>query len=187
MSTQGLDDPLSTPAQGMQPSMAIAPSAERAAVPHIELTAVDSLDAIIRTLYASLYPAAHRYDAPGDGAPPGAPGWARFRALFDPSARLVKVADGTTSAMTVDEFIAKVEASPGRAVAERELARRTDAYAGIAQVFSSYDRVGPQGEVCRGINTIQLRNDGRRWWITSLMWADEQADEPMPSRYLRRH
>lgn len=165
--------------------MAMAPSADRAAVPHIELSAVDSLDAIIRSLYASLFPRGHSDDEPTEAS--AQTSWSRFRALFDPSARMVKVSGTHSNAMTVDEFIRAVEASPGCAVAERELARRTDAYAGIAQVFSSYDRVGPDGQICRGINTIQLRNDGQRWWIFSLMWADECEDEPVPSRYLPRH
>lgn len=184
MSTQGLDDPLSSTPSGISPSFGVARGIDpRTATSPIELTAVDSLDAIVRTLYASIYPKRHKDGVTGVAQPD----WTRFRALFDPSARLVKVDGARTDAMSVDSFIAHVEASPQRAIEERELARRTDAYAGIAQVFSSYDRVDASGQVCRGINTIQLRNDGRRWWIFSLMWADECEADPMPSRYLPRH
>ena len=38
----------------------------------------------------------------------------------------------------------------------------------------------------RGINTLQLMFDGKRWWIVSLMWQAESADMPLPATYLPR-
>jgi hypothetical protein len=41
---------------------------------------------------------------------------------------------------------------------------------------------GPVGG--RGVNSIQLYNDGHRWWITSWMY-DGRADAPeVPAAYL---
>jgi hypothetical protein len=36
----------------------------------------------------------------------------------------------------------------------------------------------------RGINSIQLFNDGKRWWILSIYWQHEVARHPLPEKYL---
>jgi hypothetical protein len=36
----------------------------------------------------------------------------------------------------------------------------------------------------RGINSVQLFNDGRRWWIVSIYWQQENARAPIPEKYL---
>jgi hypothetical protein len=38
----------------------------------------------------------------------------------------------------------------------------------------------------RGINSIQLFNDGTRWWIITIYWQHESPDDPLPEKYLRR-
>jgi hypothetical protein len=35
----------------------------------------------------------------------------------------------------------------------------------------------------RGINTIQLFSDGKRWWIVSILWQAE-GKEKIPEKYL---
>ena len=32
----------------------------------------------------------------------------------------------------------------------------------------------------RGINSIQLLNDGHRWWIVTVYWDSERPDNPLP-------
>ena len=55
----------------------------------------------------------------------------------------------------------------------------------LAQVFSTYEgTVAAGGAPIRGINSIQLMHDGRRWWIVSLAWAPETASQPLPQAYL---
>ncbi len=57
----------------------------------------------------------------------------------------------------------------------------------MAQVFSTYeassgaDGSGPLG---RGINSIQLWSDGRRWWVMSVLWDDERPGNAIPPEYL---
>ena len=34
------------------------------------------------------------------------------------------------------------------------------------------------------LNSIQLWNDGKRWWIVSVFWQAETADNPIPEKYL---
>jgi hypothetical protein len=36
----------------------------------------------------------------------------------------------------------------------------------------------------RGINSIQLFNDGKRWWIVSIYWQQENANATIPEKYL---
>ena len=36
----------------------------------------------------------------------------------------------------------------------------------------------------RGINSIQLYNDGTRWWVVSVYWEAEGPDNPLPAKYL---
>jgi len=37
----------------------------------------------------------------------------------------------------------------------------------------------------RGINSIQLMNDGKRWWIVTVFWHAEDEKNPLPAEYLR--
>jgi len=37
----------------------------------------------------------------------------------------------------------------------------------------------------RGINSIQLMHDGRRWWVVSIFWEPESPPTPIPEKYLK--
>jgi len=37
----------------------------------------------------------------------------------------------------------------------------------------------------RGINSFQLMNDGKRWWVLTIYWTSERPDLPIPERYIR--
>ena len=166
---------------------------------HADPADVDSLDAIVNTLYASVSFAAGQR-----------PDWQRFRSLFRAEAVLVrvdplltgagggKVASGAPTHGTqeplrvssIEDFVARTNAAIDSgalsAFTERELSRRTEVFADVAQVFSSYERSADAGEVHRGINSVQLVKDGERWWVVSLSWTDETDAGPLPSRYLPR-
>ena len=52
-------------------------------------------------------------------------------------------------------------------------------------MFSTYEaKIEKDNVTLRGINTLQLMNDGKRWWIVSLMWQAESPDLPLPKEYL---
>jgi len=36
----------------------------------------------------------------------------------------------------------------------------------------------------RGINSIQLWNDGKRWWIITILWQSENKENPIPEKYI---
>jgi hypothetical protein len=37
----------------------------------------------------------------------------------------------------------------------------------------------------RGINSIQLLNDGTRWWIVTVYWQGERPNTPIPPQFLK--
>ena len=54
-----------------------------------------------------------------------------------------------------------------------EIARRTEQFGNIAHVWSIYESRHNEDDpepFMRGINSIQLFNDGKRWWIVNIYW-----------------
>ena len=141
---------------------------------------VASLDAILGALYAVI-----------SGPVGQARDWNRLRSLFIPEARMMPVGvrpDGSVGMrlLAVNDYVALsgpllVE----RGFHERELARRTERFGHIAHVFSTYEgKVEGGAAPMRGINSIQLMHDGRRWWIVSVMWEAENPTLKLPPQYL---
>jgi hypothetical protein len=147
------------------------------------LADVTSIDAIITAAYDVISgPAGEKRD------------WERERSLYYPGARLIPTAkpganDGLAPQMLdVDGFIARVEpyfAEHG--FFEKEIARRTEQFGHIAQVWSTYEsryNADDPEPFMRGINSIQLFYDGNRWWIVNIFWQQESAEDPIPEEYL---
>lgn len=145
---------------------------------------VGSIDSIIAAVYDVISgPAAKKRD------------WDRMRSLFLPGARLIptgpRQAGGYGSrVLTVDEYIER--SSPffeKEGFYETETARVTEQFGNIAHAFSTYDsRHAPSDAkpFARGINSIQLMNDGTRWWIVTIFWQGEDPKNPLPEKYLKK-
>jgi hypothetical protein len=115
----------------------------------------------------------------------------RFRSLFLPEAQLVSVSvkdgQGVARAMTLQEFTETVTARIGKdGHIENEIAQRVDVFGNIANVWSSYEsrKTPDDPQVTRGVNSIQLVYDGKRWWISGAQWQHETAETPIPTKYL---
>lgn len=119
--------------------------------------------------------------------------WNRFRSLFWPGAVMVptgldKEGHFRAHLSTPDDYVTRN--SPyfaKKAFFEREVARRTERFGAIAQVFSTYESRDARDAAKpfeRGINSIQFLNDGKRWWITSITWSGETPANPLPPEYL---
>ena len=70
---------------------------------------------------------------------------------------------------------------------ENEIHRKVDAFGNIAHVFSTFEafhKKTDEAPTMRGINSIQLLNDGKRWWIMTILWDDETWRNPIPRTYL---
>ena len=145
---------------------------------------VASVDAIMKALYDVISgPAGQKRD------------WDRFRSLFAPGARLIPTQRRFDSVqvmrtMTPDEYA--LTSGPNleaNGFFEREIGRAQDVFGAIAHVFSAYDskRLPTDAQpFARGINSIQLLNDGKRWWVVTVYWDSERPDSRIPEKYLRR-
>ena len=143
---------------------------------------VVSIDAIINAAYDGISgPAGQQRD------------WERERALFWPGARSIPTAqdldvDLAPRMLTVDDFIARAEALFEKTgFYEKEIGRKIEHFGRIAHVWSTYEsRHDPRDPepFMRGINSIQLFNDLKRWWIVSIYWQHESAQHPIPAHYL---
>jgi len=62
---------------------------------------------------------------------------------------------------------------------ERAVANQTDAFGTIVHVFSTYESRRAKDDekpFARGINSIQAMQHAGRWWIVTVMWDQERAD-----------
>ena len=142
---------------------------------------VATVDGIVAALYDTI------------SGPAGKPrDWDRLRSLFRNDGRMVVHSQGkdgalNTRVLTIEDYITRttpVFAKEG--FYESELARTSEKFGQIAHVFTTYEARHAPGEkpFIRGINSLQLVNDGQRWWIAQLLWQPESEKNPLPERYL---
>ncbi len=145
---------------------------------------VASMDAILAALYDVISgPAGQKRD------------WDRMRSLFLDGGHMVGTAkrqNGEFGHRTMDSVGAYIALSgkmlEERGFFEKEIGRHVDTYGNMSQVFSTYEaRVNAADEkpFMRGINSIQLWNNGKRWWIVSVFWQSENEQQMIPEEYLR--
>jgi hypothetical protein len=147
---------------------------------------VESIEAIVAAAYDVISePAGKKRD------------WKRERSLFISGARLIPTAvdagrndvDLAPQVLDVDAYIARVEsyfATTG--FYEKEVARRVEQFGQIAHVWSTYESRHDPNDAepfMRGINSIQLFNNGSRWWILTIYWQHESRQHAIPEKYLQ--
>jgi hypothetical protein len=141
--------------------------------PRVRSSDVATLDAILHAFYEIVSGAVGQ---PRD--------WDRFRSLLLAGARLMPIVSlagekADVRFLSTEDFIQRVE--PIFAVEdfwERETSRQTETIGHFAHVLSFYESLrdpdGPPFE--RSVNSIQLFNDGLRWWIANVMWNTSRAE-----------
>ena len=147
---------------------------------------VESIDTIVAAAYDGISgPAGKKRD------------WDRERSLYFPGARLIPTAmkaggenaDLAPQILDIEGFIARVEPFfKENGFYEKEIARRIEQFGNIAHVWSIYESRHKEDDpepFMRGINSIQLFNDGKRWWIVNIYWQQESAENPIPEKYLK--
>ncbi len=128
---------------------------------------VATLDAILHAFYEVISgPAGHQRD------------WDRFESLFQADGRLIPIVavpgeKVRARFLSPQDFIHRVE--PIFATEdfwERETSRKTETFGHVAHVLSSYESLRSPNDVAfeRATNSLQLLNDGSRWWIVNVMW-----------------
>jgi hypothetical protein len=146
---------------------------------------VATLDSTIETLYSVIS---------GDAGVER--NWDLFKHLFHKDAKLIptgKNKEGKHMAryMTPDDYIN----SSGKWLLENgfhevEISRNVQTFGNITQVFSTYESFKKKDDkqpFMRGINSIQLMNDGERWWIINIYWMQESEANPIPEEYLSKN
>lgn len=119
--------------------------------------------------------------------------WDLFKYLFHKKAKLIptgKDQEGKIVAryMTPDDYIK----SSGKWLLENgfhevEINREVQTFGNVTHVFSTYESYRKKDDeepFMRGINSIQLMNDGERWWIINIYWMQESNENPIPEEYL---
>jgi hypothetical protein len=119
--------------------------------------------------------------------------WGRDRTLFATSVRYISISKDKTGAVKArtsdyqeylnesDDFLVK------QGFTEVELGRKIERFGNVATVLSSYEgRVQSTGKVVtRGVNIFSLYNDGKRWWIQTMLWDEEGPNKPIPAELLK--
>lgn len=171
-------------AQTPTPQPTPAPTAAQtpAAIPAADAAEVATMDSIVAALYDVI------------SGPPGKRNWDRFRSLFVPGARLIptgkrQTGEVSSRVLTPDEYIERSAPFLEKdGFFEREISRRLEKFGNIAHIFSTYESRHAKDDAkpfARGINSIQLMNDGKRWWVVTIFWQGEDAQNQLPAEYLR--
>jgi len=167
----------------------LAPAQEKPAEPRrIEVPAiaaraedVSSIDGIMKAFYDVI------------SGPAGQPRqWSRDRTLYIPDIRFVAMSEDkngqpVSHIMSHQQYVDATNAMfLQEGFYESEIHRMTQKFGHIAHVFSTYEsRLKADGPViARGINSLELFYDGKRWWVASNTWDDERSENPLPAEYL---
>jgi hypothetical protein len=146
---------------------------------------VQTLDSTIETLYGVI-----------SGEKGQEREWELFKYLFHPDAKLIPT--GKNQAGVIGATFLTPEGYISRAgkmlvdtgFFEKEIHRSVDTFGTITQVFSTYDSYNSESmdtPFARGINSIQLLNNGQRWWIINIYWMQESEENPIPEEYLPKN
>jgi hypothetical protein len=120
--------------------------------------------------------------------------WDRFKSLFLPNAQMgavVRTPSGEQKFFTLTpESYQKSNASffQQSGFFEEELNRKVMQFGNVATVQSAYQfRMSPAGKVeQRGVNYITLVKTDGRWWISNLVWQEEEKDLPLHAELLKK-
>jgi hypothetical protein len=172
---------VTTKAQTPVPTPAPAPAQTQPASPAANPADVATLNATIAALYDVI------------SGPAGKRNWDRFRSLFAPGARLIAngvrpTGEVVSRVMTPEDYAQRNGPYfENNGFVEREAARRSETFGNIAHVFSTYESRHAKDDAKpfqRGINSIQLMNDGKRWWVVTVFWQGEDEKNQLPKKYL---
>ena len=164
------------------PATQTAPAQTPVAPPAANPADVATMDSTIAALYDVI------------SGPAGKRDWDRFRSLFVSGARLIPTGPRPTGevgarVLTVEEYVQRAGTRfEKEGFFEREVARRTVLFGSIAHLFSTYESRHAKDDAKpfqRGINSIPLMNDGKRWWVVTIFWQGEDEKNPLPEKYLK--
>lgn len=119
--------------------------------------------------------------------------WNRLRTLFVAEGKMIPLLPKREGGfeprfLTVDGYVERsgsyIETN---GFFESEISRKTEQFGNLAHVFSTYEgkhKLSDDKPFLRGINSLQLINDGKRWWIVNIAWDSERPGNLLPEKYL---
>jgi hypothetical protein len=144
---------------------------------------VESIDAIMKAVYDAI-----------SGAAGEKRDWDRFRSLFIPEAQLISSGPRREGegfgyrVLSPEDYVTGAGPMLEKdGFFEQEIHRVVEQFGQIAHVFSTYESrrsLDDAEPFARGINSFQLMNDGKRWWVVSIYWTGERPDLKIPEKYL---
>lgn len=116
--------------------------------------------------------------------------WNRFKSLFLTDAKISVLQHKKDSAFMMSFGVAEfIEASSKHGnengFKEFSTGNTIEEYNGIATVFQSYVALHGDKQV-KGVNTYQLVYKDNRWWISSLIWTNDQNGVSLPEKYIAK-
>jgi hypothetical protein len=161
---------------------AISASQLAATVPTAKLDDVKSADAIVKAAYDVI------------SGPAGPRNWDRLRSLCLPQVRFTQVGKAQEGSVFVvswgiDDFVRDAtDIFSKEPFYENGMVNQAEGYGNMMQVLSSYESRRSRGEkpFQRGVNSFQVLNDGKRWWIVSIFWDSERPDNPLPAKFAKK-
>ncbi len=120
--------------------------------------------------------------------------WELLRYLFHPNAKMIPSGynskEGIFKAhyITPDQYIEQsgkwlIE----NGFFEKEIHRTVNTFGNMSHIFSTYEAFNSEADkkpFMRGINSIQLLFDGKRWWVLNIYWSQESKINLIPVEYL---
>lgn len=144
---------------------------------------VETVDAIINAFYDVI-----------SGPVGEARDWNRFRSLFAAGARLIpsglsQRGEAGFTMITPMEYVERVGPNlTNMGFTQDEIGRTTEIFGTVTHAFSAYQSFrlagdSPETPFSRGINSIQIFNDGFRYWILNIFWDSERPGNPIPEKF----
>jgi hypothetical protein len=164
-------------------TLAVAQSADTTKVHEAKAADVATPDAILKAAYEVISgPQGKQRD------------WDRLRSLCVPDVHFIVVAKAGSGdpvhSYSFDAFSSAAQkALQSEGFYEKGIANRVERFDRMAQVFSTYESRHNANDAKpfeRGINSFQLANDGKRWWIVNIFWEQESPENPIPKKYLKQ-
>ncbi|MET0753018.1 MAG: hypothetical protein ABWZ66_06580 [Pyrinomonadaceae bacterium] len=141
---------------------------------------VGSIDGIVKAFYEIV--------SGGVGVPRQ---WSRDRTLYIPDVRFVGMSERggkiVADVMSHQQYInGSNDFLVQEGFVEKEIHRVTRKFGNMAQVFSTYEfsTSGKNKVSGRGVNSIEMFFDGKRWWISAVTWDEERPNNPIPKEFL---
>jgi len=173
---------MSAAASPRRPQVQPSPSATQSTQPSPNPADVSSVNALIGAMYDVISgPSTKKRD------------WDRFRSLFYPGARLMRLVPdkngvSAPTVLTPDDYVSRAgKYFDTQGIFEHEIARRGETWGKMQQLFSTYESRNSASDpapFARGINSVLIFNDGKRWWILTIAWQEETPEVKLPAEYL---